>query len=426
MAPSWRDWLAYRLFGDILDARVREATAFTEQDRGWRAAAGPLRETPDGLRVEQLADSVEAYRQNPLAHRVVELTTDYVLGRGARLRASDPALQDFVDAWWNHPQNRMSVRQFDLCTELTLSGDLFVGLHTNPYDGMTYLRTIPAAAIDGIESDPEDVEIETRFHENRGVEGRWWSADEVRHYAINRLVGTARGQGDLVPMLPWLRRYKDWLTDRVRINRFKGAFLWDVEMKGADRRAILARQAELALPPSPGSIVVHNEGEQWRAVQPAIDAQSAEPDGRAMRLMIAAGAGLPLHFLAEADGSNRATAAEMGGPTLRHFERRQMVLGWIFADLAYLAARRSGRFDAATLEIRVEFEDLSGRENATAAGATRAIVAALAQAKEMGWIDDDFARRLIARYAGEPVGSNEGSPPERASAGGRVVVRRDE
>lgn len=404
---------------------VREAGLFADEDRGWRAFAGTPRDLPYWTLAEQMADAAEAYRQNPLAFRIVELTTDYTLGRGVRLRSPDPAIQAFVDGWWAHPQNRMSVRQFDLCTELSLAGELFVALNTNPFDGMTYLRPIPASSIDLVETDPDDVEVERRYHQIAAtIAGKWWSADDVRHYAINRLVGTTRGRGDLAPLLPWLRRYKDWLTDRVRMNRFKGAFLWDVELRGADRRAVLARQAELATPPAPGSIVVHSEGESWKAVQPAIDAQGAEPDGRAMRLMVAAGAGLPLHFLAEAEGSNRATAAEMGGPTLRHFERRQLYLGWVFADLALEAVRRSGRFgDARGVAIEAEFEDLSARENVSTAAATRSIVSALSEAAARGWVDDATARRLIARYSGEPV-PNADPLPGAAHVGARVVVTR--
>jgi hypothetical protein len=171
--------------------------------------------------------------------------------------------------------------------------------------------------------------------------------------------------------------------------------------------------------------------------------------------MIAAGAGLPLHFLAEPDGSNRATAAEMGGPTLRHFERRQLYLGWVFADLALEAVRRSARFgEGRPVTVEAEFEDLSARENAQAAAATRAIVDALATAANRGWIDDTTARRLIAKYAGEavpiddpdddrhvpppPGGSRPGTQPQDrvpgrrtgggtrhpARVGGRVVVAR--
>lgn len=426
---SWRHWVIDRWFGDLVAARVREAVSFAEEDRGWRAVGTTERDVPYHTILEQLRESAEAYRHNALGFRIVELTTDYVLGRGVRLRSPDPAVQAFVDAWWAHPQNRMGVRQFELCTELSIAGDVFVGLHVNPYDGMTYLRPIPATTIDQIETDPEDVERELRYHQvgTASAEGTWWPAEQVRHYAINRMAGTVRGQGDLVPLLIWLRRYKDWLTDRVVMNRLKGAFVWAVELKGAvDRQAVLARQAELVTPPNPGSVLVHNENEVWRAVHPQIDAQGAEPDGHAMRLMVAAGAGLPLHFLAEAEGSNRATAAEMGGPTLRHFERRQLYVGWMLADLALEAARRSGRFGAGReLTIEAEFEDLSARENAQTAAATRSIVDALAVASERGWVDEAAARRMIAKFSGEPVASGEGSAGSGAArVGGRVVVTR--
>jgi hypothetical protein len=433
----WRDWLADRLCRDLVAARVREALDLAAEDRGWRPlAAIPPREVPHRTLLDRLHASAEAYRENPLAFRVVELTTDYVLGRGIRLRSPDPAVQQFVDAWWNHPQNRLPVRQFELCTELTLAGELFLALHRNPYDGMTYLRPVPAALIDRIETDPDDAETELRYHQlptpaEGGLgspptrEGRWWDASDLRHYAINRLPGALRGQGDLFPLLPWLARYREWLTDRLRINRFKGAFIWEVELRTTDRRAALARQAELAVPPNPGSVLVHDQTESWRAVQPNIAAQDAEPDGRALRLMIAAGAGLPLHFLAEAEGSNRATAAEMGGPTLRHFERRQLYLGWVFADLAVEAARRSGRFgEGHRLTVEAEFEDLSARENAQAAAATRAIVDALATAANRGWVDDQTARRLIGKYAGEAVPVDDPDGGHAHHRRGPVVVTR--
>lgn len=422
---SWRGWVLERWFGDLVAARVREAASFAEEDRGWRPLGPTGRDVPYATLVEQLADAASAYRTNPLAFRIVELTTDYVLGRGVRLRADRPEVQVFVDEWWTHPQNRMTVRQFELCTELSLAGELFVALHTNPYDRMTYLRPIPAASVDTIETDPEDVERELRVHQigGDGTGGAWWEAEQVRHYAINRLVGTVRGQSDLAPLLPWLRRYKDWLNDRALVSRFKNAFVWEVEVRSPDRRAVLNRKAELAAPPPPGSVIVHDESETWKAVQPQIDAQGAEPDGKALRLMVAAGAGLPLHFLAEAEGSNRATAAEMGGPTLRHFERRQHYVGFVLADLALEAARRSGRFDAARdLAIEAEFEDLGANENLSTASATRAIVDALALAADRGWVDEETARRMIARYSGEPVpGAHEGAG---GRVGGRIVVRR--
>jgi hypothetical protein len=115
----------------------------------------------------------------------------------------------------------------------------------------------------------------------------------------------------------------------------------------------------------------------------------------------------------------------MGGPTLRHFERRQLYVGWMLADLALEAVRRSGRFgDGRAIALEAEFEDLSGRENAAAASATRSIVDALAMAADRGWVDAETARRMIAKYSGEPVpGGVARDGSAAAEVGGRVVVR---
>ena len=68
------------------------------------------------------------------------------------------------------------------------------------------------------------------------------------HYAVNRPVGCVRGQGDLTPLLGWLRRYKEWLEDRVRVNRYKNAFLWHVKIDGAGPGDIQAKQGQYAQP----------------------------------------------------------------------------------------------------------------------------------------------------------------------------------
>ena len=424
----FRDSLANLLFGDVIRRRVQEA-GLAEEDRLWRSISATVGTRDLNYRelVDQINDSVEAYRVNPLAFRLVELTTDFVLGRGMSVKSADADVQGFVDRFWRHAMNRMGTRQFDMCTELSISGDLFVVFHTNPYDGMSYVRMLPAVSVDRIETNPNDLEDERRFHRvgmvpavvegidwskkiEGGLDGRWWDADDCRHFAINRLVGAVRGQGDLVPMLPWLRRYKDWLTDRVRINKFKGAFLWDVELRSADRGAIVRRQGELASPPSPGSVIVHNEKEIWKAVQPNIDAQAVEPDGRAMRLMVAAGAGVPLHFLAEGESATRATAREMGGPTLRHYERRQLYFGYVLCEVVREAIERSGQFKDREVVLEAVYEDLSTEDNLRVAQSAKSIADALGVAVDKQWITPNEAKTVFQRFCSEPLGVARGEP----------------
>ncbi len=145
-------------------------------------------------------------------------------------------------------------------------------------------------------------------------------------FCINKVSNAKRGKSDLATLFPWLRRYKDWLTDRVRINKYKGAFLWDVQLSGADKKAIDRKKMEYGYPPEPGSVIIHNEAEKWSAVKPEINANEAAEDGRALKLMIAVGAQLPEHYLSDGSNGNRATAAEMGLPTLLKFQRRQYVM----------------------------------------------------------------------------------------------------
>lgn len=385
-----RRWLTGR--PTIWTARLSEA--HHDEDQGWRPLATAGRDPAPADHQRQIAEATLAYQTNPLAFRIVELITDFVLGPGLTLSSPDPAAARFLQSFWTHPLNDLPARQFSLVTELSVAGELFLSLHTNPYDRMTYLRPIPAQFIDTIETSPEDLEDERRFHQN-GPEhtDRWWQASEMRHYAINRLVGMVRGQSDLAPILPWLRRYRDWLTDRVRINRYKGAFLWEVELKGADRRTILQRQTELSAPPPPGSLIVHNENEVWRAIQPAIDAPAVEADGRALRLLIAAGAGLPLHYLGEPEGANRATAAEMHLPALRRLARRQQYVGTMFADLARTALQRAG-FPPQT-PVTVHVGDLAAPDSERTARALSLLVPALAQATAQGWLTAAEAQAVI-------------------------------
>lgn len=382
---------------------VEASTTLQDEDRGWRnvSTTGILEPAWSDIQADML-DAAEAYRANPLAFRIVELTVDHVLGKGVRLTTKDRALQRWLDAWWKHPENRMQTRAYDLCRELSLSGEVFITYHPDPASGMVYLRQIPPPHVDEIQTDPDDLERELRFHQSGATAdpgGRWWDASRCSHYAINRLPGCTRGQSDLVTILPWLRRYKDWLTDRVRINRFKGAFLWWVKLAGADRATLEMRKLELAQPPRPGSVIVTNESEEWTAVQPQIDAQAVEPDGRAMRIMLAAGAGVPLHFLAEPEHTNRATAAEMHGPTLRHFENRQLMVGAVLCDIARRAALLSGRFPKVA-EINAIFEDLTTVDNLKIAQAASSMVTALSVARDRDWITDETAKATLRAYIG--------------------------
>jgi len=354
---SIRQWLLDSFFAREVDLRVQQALKVVD-DKYWRNVTDGQSTTRPWYQVrEQLEKVTQVYRVNPLAARLVAMTTDFVIGSWVKVEGDPWAL-----SFWNHPLNTLSHRVYQWCDELSRAGELFVVLSRNPISRMSYVREVPAILIDDIRTQPDDLERELAYHQlTDDTEGRWWEgresdADQIMlHYAINKPVGEVRGTSDLARIVTWLDRYETWLEDRVRINRYKGAYLWQVKIEGALPGQLEAKRAQYSRVPTPGSIIVTDGHETWTAVQPRIEADDVEADGRALRLMIAAGVGVPLHFLAEGEGTTRATAREMGTPTYRHFGHRQFIFRQIVEDIIRVAATRAGLGD---LAVKVSFESV--------------------------------------------------------------------
>jgi hypothetical protein len=374
-------------------------------------------------RASLLRQSLEAWRVNPLARRIVGLTSQYVVGGGIAFSCDHPATAAFLKGFWEHPLNRLPVRLYEWCDELTRSGNLFLLLTTDPA-GMTYVRAVPAQQVKVIHSRANDLDQETAY-ELQGSENLLdtvtWPAWDPRsaapetsvmlHYAINRPVGGQWGESDLAPLLRWLNRYASWLEDRARLNRFRTAFLYVVKARFSSEAERRARQSALsAAPPSPGSILVTDEGESWDVLNPELASDDAGTDGLALKKMICAGAGIPLHFLAEPEGSTRTTAEAAGGPTYRHFEQRQRFFMWLLDDLLKVVVARRALVDkrvSRNADIELHGADISARDNVSLAMASSNMLPALRELRDRRLIDDAEMLRLAYRFCGETIDVEE-------------------
>jgi hypothetical protein len=450
--------LAERLFGGEIRRRVALAVRALDDARdlpaGGQAARDRDRFAYD--RDDIWREALEAWRLNPLARRIVQLTTQFVVGAGVSVSSRHAPTNDFLQAWWTHRLNRMPVRVIEWCDELTRSGNLIVLLSTDAA-GMSYVRALPASQVQTIVSRDNDVEQPTAIIEKpdwRSEAGsqrsdepgltsdlgpltsRTWPAyDEAAdrpnddgswptvalHYAVNRPVAAAWGESDLAPLLKWLSRYSAWLEDRARLNRFRQTFMYVVRGLFASRAERLARQAELnANPPSPGSILVTDaQSEAWGVLHPQLDSFEASEDGLALKKMIAAGSANPLHFLAEPESATRTTAEAAGGPTFRHYEQRQNFFLWLVGDVAAAARARRAQVDPrvdSRAPIKVLGADISSRDNAELAQAAAGIIAAFEGLRDRRLIDDAELLRVAYKFAGEVVEINE--MLARGNAGG--------
>ena len=367
---------------------------------------------------QDMTDALDAWRKNFLIRQIVRLTTAYVVGDGIKIVTEQASFQTFVDDFWNHRQNRLNRRLTAWCDELTRSGELFLVLFSNPIDGMSYVRAIPARSIEKVDTDPEDYEKEIGYNERvlGKVETKRWrspitastAATEpvMLHYSINKPLGATRGESDLTPILPWVKRYTTWLKDRVKFNQIRTdmSAAW-IKIQDDGQVTAKRRQYE-ANPPTGGNIFVTGPGEELSFPAARIEAASAEPDGVALRLAVAAGANIPLHYLAEGTSATKATATEMADPTRRHYRMRQVDFGYILTDLCEQAyIRRSQVLGKSPYihnpQARAEMPDVSREDNTSLAEAAKAITEAFNTMAERGWIDKATAIRLIFKFAGE-------------------------
>ena len=150
-----------RLIENRVSAAVRSALAVVENENSFLTGTRSLTQSDRDRyaydRKDVLEQSLEAWRTNPLARRIVELTSQYVVGGGLTINTKHTAAGAFFSDFWNHRLNHMPVRLAELCDELTRTGNLFVLVSTDPA-GMSYIRVLPASEIEEIISKPNDIE----------------------------------------------------------------------------------------------------------------------------------------------------------------------------------------------------------------------------------------------------------------------------
>ena len=326
----------------------------------------------------------------------------------------------FLHRFWTHPKNHMDRRLPVLNEELARAGDLFITLHRNPEDGLSYIRPIPKDRIIRIDTLPNDWETEiayTEILEAAGQQRTWLSPHHpdaaqasaiMVHYRVNAVVGALLGESDLATMIPWLLRYSRLIEDRVRLHWASRAFLWMVTVPP---NLVKAKQEQYRTAPTSGSIIVKDESEKWESVSPDLKGFDAQFDTRSVRQMIDAGSGMPPHWRGEAHDVSLATAQAMEHSASRHLRRRQLYVRFLAQDLCHQAYSRAfeigkvrGKPNADA--ITVEITDIDRSDNTDLATASKTIADALSTLSTVLPAQPSATLRrrilqMVMRFAGE-------------------------
>ena len=294
-----------------------------------------------------IEESLRMWRNNPLARRIVTLTTQYVVGRGITFKAEHEREDKLLHEFWNHPLNHMDARISEWSDEICRTGNLFI-LISSDEAGMSFVRAVPAAQIEEIIPRENDIEQPVQF---RTIEPGAFKAAKFTdynsypaasrlmpttapamiHFAVNRPVAAQWGEPDLAPLLFWLKQYDDWLKNRCLLNKYRTSFLYVIRKKGFSNSVENGyRQQRLnTQPPTPGSIFIVPDDEEWSVINPQLESAEANEDGLSIKKMIAAGAGIPIQFLSETGTSTKSDSGTANGAGCRNFEQRQEFILWL-------------------------------------------------------------------------------------------------
>ena len=182
------------------------------------------------------------------------------------------------------------------------------------------------------------------------------------------------------------------------------AFVWDITLKGMTQEEINKWLKDNPAP-KPGSIRAHNENVTFSAVAPDLKAADAETDSRLIKNYILAGAGFPEHWFADGGAANRATAAEMGEPTVKHLTARQRyfrhMIEYIFDFVIDQAILHKRLPPDVNRSFQLILPDMAIKDVSKAMAAMKQATSAVATAVHQGWISQKTAARIFAVFSAQ-------------------------
>lgn len=304
----------------------------------------------------------EAWTHNPIAKRIVKLICQFVLGKGVKATVITAEMdtgkteydqetgqeyqlfadlreeaQGILDDHW--ARNRMALRAKEILRDLIVFGEQFVR-YFDVADGLK-VRSLDPSTIWEVVTDPDDCESEFYIHQQYPTRYQWYVDLPVPtikyiirqvpsklyyHMKINNTSGEVRGRSELFAILGWLKRLKEFATDRVIRNKMANLFVLDVAVEGSDAEVQMAR-TQFAVIPTPGSFFIHNKAAELQGVKAEIGAGDVTPDCDLLMTVIAMGAGVSKEYLGMSDGGGGKAGALVGTePDVKTFEDYQELL----------------------------------------------------------------------------------------------------
>lgn len=372
--------------------------------------------------------------QNPMAHRILELQADFVVGDGFTFQAADEEVGKILDRHWKDPDNAWDMKQYERYIELTLFGIWAPKVFVNKHNGHVKISPVDPAWIVDMKQNIDNPGKVDNIKLSRGQGGKidWLEVvkavqdpkdenfgllcGEIFYFPINKLSFTVQGTSDLFRIADWLDAYDQFIFSLLERINFLNAHLYDITIEGAEQKDVQEKIQDLEdNPPKPGGFRVHNEKEKWEALAPKINAAEVDDVARLVRILILGAAGIPEHWFSVGGDVNKATASEMAGPILRKMKRKQAFWRDVVTEILQFQidqAIKVGRLSTVKMDdtgkmverdmsFQVIVPDLSAKDVALFADTLIKLTTALVDAVDAGFMELKKAREIFASAASE-------------------------
>lgn len=295
------------------------------------------------------ARAFQFVNHNALAASAIKIMQRFSLGRGVSFHVRNKQARAVWEEFWE--RNRMRHKLREIARDLTWQGEVMLRFYDKPKRGYQAVRVLDPSTCWEVVTDPEDFEHVYYYHFQWPTPYQIWVSGQIpisryiiqqvpptniMHLKINCSSQEKRGRSDLLPAMPWLKRFNDYYNGVTVKAMLEANLVWKIKIKGdqADVDAFLTNPALTQLPP-PGGHWIENEAVSLEAVTAQMTASRGSMGiGGQIAAVVATSMNLPPEYLnIEQGGAARATALVRTDPAVKTIEDRQQILRELLEDL---------------------------------------------------------------------------------------------
>jgi len=385
--------------------------------------------------------SMILYRKNVRAFSSIELVKDFVWGEGVQITANDNRVKDVLDEHWE--VNEWEEKGPERLRALALFGEQLWPTRVNDVTGLVHISSVIPIRIRSILRKRDDAEILDKVLTNIGstkdknIKDKTFDIiklnddgkleGEAFYFAINRVLGSTRGLGDLVVSIDWFEGQDNFIFSLLERAQISQDVVHDLTYEGLDGKELRKKADDFNAQLNAGGIFVHNEKVKHKLTVPEMGASEGKEVNSILLKQINSGTRLAGLFYGDSDDLTRASASELSVPVAKYIQGRQNFLKRMLARMFRYQIEQSiqhGKLNGVNdFGFKIEMSKVFLRDMTTITKSMVDLSGTLEVALDRSWVNNDEASDIYRSIAGQitPLGERQPVTEGEQAAGTEVV-----